>query len=260
MLADSGAVALISDISRYEVLEQKTKIQLPTLIDTEDPLLELRLSTLSDQTITDAERISPLLPLNLAYLIYTSGSTGKPKGVGVTHSNTLNLVEIQRESFHLQANDRVLQFASQAFDASVWEMWNAFGAGAALVLGPNRLRTDTSANISNCLNEFGITHATLPPALINTLDADALGELKTLVLAGEACPPSLVATFADRHSVINAYGPTEVTVCASMSLPLSALHDGGLEDLVSIGDANVNTQQQCVWREFSWSAGYNDWL
>ncbi|HML23896.1 MAG TPA: AMP-binding protein, partial [Aggregatilinea sp.] len=46
-----------------------------------EPLDAAELAGLPDTDPTDADRIRPLRPENLAYLIYTSGTTGLPKGV-----------------------------------------------------------------------------------------------------------------------------------------------------------------------------------
>src|SRR5438105_1693716 len=47
--------------------------------------------------------------------------------------------------------------------------------------------------------------------------------IRTLVVAGEACPADLVALWSAGRRLINAYGPTETTVCATMSEPLSGV-------------------------------------
>jgi non-ribosomal peptide synthetase component F len=75
-----------------------------------------------------------LLPEHLAYVIYTSGSTGRPKGVMVPHRAVGRQVAAVQAGFGLRADDRVLQFASVAFDAAVEEIFGALLTGAALVL------------------------------------------------------------------------------------------------------------------------------
>ncbi len=64
-------------------------------------------------------------PTDLAYLIYTSGSTGKPKGVMVEHTDIANLKEFFAKWLGVTSEDRIVQFATCAFDASVGEeyMW-----------------------------------------------------------------------------------------------------------------------------------------
>ena len=65
-----------------------------------------------------------------------------------------------------------------------------------------------------------MTHLTVPPSVLATVDEPLPPSVATVVVAGEACPPGLAAGWAQTHRVINAYGPTEVTVCASMSQAL----------------------------------------
>ncbi|HVN52764.1 MAG TPA: amino acid adenylation domain-containing protein [Anaerolineaceae bacterium] len=154
-------------------------------------------------------------PENLAYAIYTSGSTGKPKGVLLQHHGLCNLVETQRKAFAVQARSRVLQFSSYSFDASVWETFMALGNGGALVLA----RQEVLASIPDLLHllqEARVTHATLPPSVLQLLPAASLPDLRVLVAAGEACPAELVNRWAPGRWFFNAYGPTETTVCASM--------------------------------------------
>mgnify|MGYP006074556687 FL=1 len=242
IISNSQAKMVLSSESLYDNLQTVIDVQLPELFDVEDDFTQVRLSLLSTAKLSDQERQTMLHSGNLAYLIYTSGSTGQPKGVGISHGAAVNLVCAQRAGFQLTPRDRVLQFASQAFDASVWEMLNAFGSGAALVLPSTAILANAAANLGKFITEFGVTHATLPPALVNVLEAQSLASLETLVVAGEACSPAIVSRFAGNIKMINAYGPTEVTVCASMSQPLDPVIDGGHNmGSVSIGFPLANT-------------------
>ena len=73
-------------------------------------------------------------PHQPAYIIYTSGSTGKPKGVVVEHSSVVNLAFSQKKQFNINEKDRVLQFSSICFDASVEQIFVTLFSGAVLVL------------------------------------------------------------------------------------------------------------------------------
>src|SRR5262249_52712687 len=85
--------------------------------------------------IEGRENPAPLLEAeNLAYVIFTSGSTGQPKGVQVTHRGLSNLRMAQSGIFKIDASDRVLQFSSLSFDASISDIIMALSAGAALHL------------------------------------------------------------------------------------------------------------------------------
>uniref|UniRef100_UPI002D21D1B4 amino acid adenylation domain-containing protein n=1 Tax=Streptomyces purpeochromogenes TaxID=1464077 RepID=UPI002D21D1B4 len=155
-----------------------------------------------------------------AYVIYTSGSTGRPKGVVVPHGGIASLARAQRDAFGVGPGSRVLQFAALSFDAAAWEIVMGLLSGATLVVAPAE-RLMPGPDLAALCAEQDVTHVTLPPTALAVLPDDALPAGATVVVAGEACPPELVARWSEGRRMINAYGPTETTVCATMSAPLS---------------------------------------
>ncbi|WP_167521669.1 non-ribosomal peptide synthetase [Microbispora triticiradicis] len=157
---------------------------------------------------------------NLAYVVYTSGSSGVPKGVAVSHTGIETLVREQSVRFGVGPDDRVLQFASLSFDASVSEIWVTLLAGATLVCSDGE-RILPGGDLVRLVEQFAVTHVTLPPsALLAMVPEDLPGT--TIIVAGEECPGHLAAQWGRGRRFINAYGPTETTVCATMSDPLDS--------------------------------------
>ncbi|HEU5230073.1 MAG TPA: amino acid adenylation domain-containing protein, partial [Ktedonobacteraceae bacterium] len=154
-------------------------------------------------------------PQMLAYLIYTSGSTGRPKGVQVSHQGLQNLIEVQQRHFELKPEDRILQFSSLSFDASIWEICMSICTGATLCLGDEETIL-AGPVLEAALRAMEITVVTLPPSLLASLSPVDLPQLRTIIVAGEACPAELVAQWAAGRRFFNAYGPTEATVCATL--------------------------------------------
>ncbi|MFT7834710.1 amino acid adenylation domain-containing protein [Saccharothrix sp. BKS2] len=183
-----------------------------------DPLLVLDgpLDT-ADQPATAPE--VDIHPDDPAYVIYTSGSTGRPKGVVVTHRGLPAFAEAEIAHFDVRPGDRVLQFSSPSFDASVLELCMALPAGAALVVPPpGPLLGEQLAEV---VDGFGVTHALIPPVAMATVPDVPLPTFRTLIVGGDACSPDLVAKWAPGRRMINAYGPTESTVVTSWSEPLT---------------------------------------
>src|SRR5262249_2028415 len=121
---------------------------------------------------TSADTIG-LNPSHLAYVTYTSGSTGLPKGVMVNHRNWCNLANWQGQTLHVDTSSRVLQFSSLGFDAFAWELTMTMLRGASLHIASSTLQLSGSA-LATIAYEHGITHATIPPAVLLSMPPGAV--------------------------------------------------------------------------------------
>ncbi|MGI8715864.1 MAG: non-ribosomal peptide synthetase [Solirubrobacteraceae bacterium] len=154
-------------------------------------------------------------PDDVAYVVYTSGSTGRPKGVMVDHAGLDNLVAWHRAEFALDDRDRCTLFASPGFDASVWEIWPAVAAGAALYVVPDELRRDP-VGLRDWLVAEGITVTFLPTAVAETVFAlpwPESAELRFLLTGGDALTSRPAAGLG--FTVVNNYGLSETAVVAT---------------------------------------------
>ncbi|OKP02451.1 non-ribosomal peptide synthetase [Xenorhabdus eapokensis] len=206
MLNDSAPVALITQTTMAEIGNS----HLPTI------LLDLPDYSVWDGKSAENPQI-PALGLtsrHLAYVIYTSGSTGQPKGVMIEHRSLCNLIIPQQDMLAITPDSRILQFASNSFDACIWEYCMALLAGACLYLA-RRENLLPGTTLSHYLEAHAITHALLSPTALASMET-LPATLHTLLVGGEACPPTLTKRWAPGRQMINAYGPTEATVCATL--------------------------------------------
>ncbi|MBD2493305.1 non-ribosomal peptide synthetase [Nostoc sp. FACHB-280] len=180
-------------------------------------------------THSTANPVSDVQLNHLAYIIYTSGSTGKPKGVMIEHRSLQNFVLTAIDKYGINAQDKVLQFASVCFDTSIEEIFPCLCVGATLVL-----RTEAMLNSSDdfwqCCQKSQLTVLDLPTAYWHQLvaelqpqDSRIPASLRTVIIGGEEAQlekvqrwHSSIAHLEPSPQLFNSYGPTEATVVTTL--------------------------------------------
>lgn len=153
---------------------------------------------------------------NQAYIIYTSGSTGTPKGVQIKHSSLVNFVVSISEAYDITAQDTLIQFASLAFDVSVFDIFAALCNGASLCIANENERKSPEL-LTRLMQRKGVTVAELPPALLPLLDPEGFPSLRLISVGGEKFAGELVDRWAtSSRRFMNGYGPTETTVAVTL--------------------------------------------
>jgi hypothetical protein len=72
------------------------------------------------------------------------------------------------------------------------------------------------AGVGAVLKSKAITHAAFTPSMLAVLEQESLPNLVCLTVGGEACTPAQVLRWARGRRLVNAYGPTEATVCTTV--------------------------------------------
>ena len=206
-----------------------------------DPRLEV--APAGDEEADAAPPDHALTGSDLAYVIYTSGSTGRPKGTLLEHRGLVNVVSEQMRMFGIGPVDRVLQFASLSFDASVFEIVMALGTGAALVIG-RRDELIPGPILADFMDRHAISATVLPPSVLALVPPGDLPCLRALTVAGEACPQELINQWGAGRRFWNLYGPTETTIWATASEPLAP----GDAPVIGrpIGNARIYVLDDCL--------------
>ncbi|NUL36777.1 amino acid adenylation domain-containing protein [Kosakonia sacchari] len=228
MLADAAPVALVTQRG----LAQTLNATLPVVLTDAEPEEGVAEHNPEPQGLT---------PQHLAYVIYTSGSTGKPRGVMVEHCNVINLYAALQLQLDLPQASRITMNASIVFDASV-QCWLQLLSGHTVVVVPEEVRKEGPAFLDFLRRQrIDIADCT-PLQLQGLLDAglhDGIEEHpNTVIVGGDAIPLSAWSTMQNIEQIrfVNAYGPTECTVDASMCMIDKTLATPG------IGKPIANTQ------------------
>ncbi|KAE8407815.1 hypothetical protein BDV37DRAFT_279601 [Aspergillus pseudonomiae] len=179
-----------------------------------------RLLVVSDSMAsTDAANCIPLPevhPEDLAMVLFTSGTTGRPKGMQVHHENIATAALAILDMLNIDSTTRALHFASYSFDLAMYEMICTLHRGACLCIPSESERLD---DVTGFMREQKISWAAFTPSSFSLLRPGDLPDLRTVALAGEAIPPSLVQAWTPHVQLVNVYGPTESSVCSAGPIP-----------------------------------------
>jgi amino acid adenylation domain-containing protein len=193
---------------------------------------------------------------SLAYVIYTSGSTGRPKGVMITHAAVLNFARGAIGVYGFGPSDRVLQFASIAFDTSIEEILGTLLTGGALVLRTAAMMESIERFLGEC-GALGVTVLDPPTAfwhlIVQELTAGTVSlppSIRLVIFGSERALPERLRDWDQavgrRVALMHGYGPTETTVVATVADLTTPIGGRPVRREVSIGRPVPNTRVYIV--------------
>ena len=205
MLRDTCATLVLANTESRIRLQGQSNIDI-TEIDGEWETIK----TYSTDNLQQA-----ISPSHLAYIIYTSGSTGRPKGVMIEHAALLNFVQLVTSYFSISDDDSVVQQSSPSFDTMVEEVYPALISGASLVIIRDGGKDITG--LKKYIESNKITILSTTPMVVEYLNKElsGIGKLRYLIVGGDVLYPSHITNFFGKVKIVNGYGPSETTVCAT---------------------------------------------
>ncbi|GAW19310.1 hypothetical protein ANO14919_087960 [Xylariales sp. No.14919] len=151
-------------------------------------------------------------PDQAAFILFTSGSTGTPKGIVMEHSNWSTSVAYAGVEMGFSQESRALHFASYAFDASIYEIFNTLAYGGCLCVASEH---DRMNNLASFIRDQRVNLAILTPSTLALMEPEDVPTLKSLIAGGEALTRDVVSRWAGKVSLINGYGPAESMICST---------------------------------------------
>ena len=202
----------------------------------DDPAVVRAVAERIGTDLSDADRLTPLLPDHPAYAIYTSGSTGRSKGVVVAHRGLTNHLSWLLGAVPLTGERGSPLHSSIAFDLAVTSIYPPLLTGGDLTVLPDDGGIDRLREVVD--DGFGVLKLT-PSHLVALLAAPrARSGSESLVVGGEVLRWSTMEAWWSRNPgsvIVNEYGPTETVVASTATVLRAGQSAADPDDRVPIG-------------------------
>lgn len=226
----SGATYVPFDISnpeerlKYLIRDSKVKTLLvdsETIVPNGEGVDIIFFKQIPTFTLSDKPVVQGINASQLAYIKYTSGSTGFPKGVMITHQNVVAFLYSYQQVVNLKERRIGTCVAPLNFDVSVEEIYACLCFGGTVHIMMKDQTTDLEY-FADYLVKNRINVSYIFPEFIDGIGKQLKKSkevyLKTLITGLHSKKNKIFKSFFELGSavsVINSYGPTEVTYGSS---------------------------------------------
>lgn len=206
-----GAVAVITDEPCSHAAEN---LRLPRLVfDSSSP------EAGSDRHSPVHERQFLHAPHAAAYVMLTSGTTGTPKAVTIGQKGLMNAVLHSNRRFKVTREDRFLAITAMHHDMSMYDIFGALTAGAAIVILAPEKASDPRHWVETIMRRGASIWNSVPgfhSALMKHCRKQGIQlPLRLHILGGDWIPPGTLASIAEfcpGSELYSCGGPTETTL------------------------------------------------
>lgn len=216
MAASAGLRLVLAERDDVAALREALSSSVPIVA-----LADLNVSQ-TNSTRASAPRCDPT---DVAYICFTSGSQGESKGVAVAHASVVAHLAAFGPRAGIVPGMRVLQFAAHVFDVAFEQIFSAWDAGATLVARGDDVWG--ARELFGWIEREQVELVNPPTAYWNQIVAVAEGSglsmprsLRCMIVGGEALSAARAVSFhklaGGAVALVNAYGPTEAVITATL--------------------------------------------
>jgi amino acid adenylation domain-containing protein len=194
---------------------------------TEFPTIDLASTDMNKEISCQLRCPNEATPGADAFVGFTSGSTGRPKGIVQSHEGIVTMSKALALKLSVNERSRVAQIAPYIFDVAMMEMAMSFIAGAALcIMRKQVLIMPEPGELASYLNSSAITHITLSPTMLKTMDPETVPGIQVLSVMGESLSRSAVQSWAStpERRFYQLWGCTEATILQSITTTITKDH------------------------------------